>query len=135
MAKGKNAASLPIFWIILNLSVGVMLAVGGIWALQGGGDFACDALKHLASGDMARILEIAFGIVELLSGIFIILQCFAVNKFGKLGYILKVIICVVWAIGIIMADILNGDFHIFLAWLYTFASHLIVLGALLITKS
>ena len=32
--------SLSIFWTILNIAVGAMLAVGGIWALQGGGDFA-----------------------------------------------------------------------------------------------
>lgn len=131
----KKAASSPIFWIILNLAVGAMLAVGGVWALQGGGDFACDALKGFASGDMKKILGIVFGVIELLSGIFIILQCFIADRFGSLGYILKVIICVIWAIAIVVADILNGNFSNFLSWLYTFASHLIVLGALLITRS
>lgn len=131
---GKSTKS-PIFWIVLNLAVGAMLAVGGIWALQGSGDFAAQALRSLASGDMKKILGIAFGIIELLSGIFIILQCFIYDRFGKLGYILKVIICVIWALAIIIADILHGDFGNFLSWLYTFAGHLIVLGALLITRS
>ncbi|MBR4630306.1 MAG: hypothetical protein IKO57_07690 [Treponema sp.] len=131
----KHSASSPIFWIVLNLAVGAMLAVGGVWALQGGGDFAADALKGLASGSNVKILGIAFGIVELLSGIFIILQCFINDGFGKLGYVLKVIICVIWALAIVIADILNGDFGNFLSWVYTFASHLIVLAALLITRS
>ena len=131
----KHAASSPIFWIILNLAVGVMLAVGGIWALQGGGDFACKALKGLSNGDAAKILGIAFGVVELLSGIFIILQCFVADKFGRLGYALKVVICVIWAVAIVVADILTGDFGNFLSWIYTFASHLIVLAALLVTRS
>lgn len=131
----RKTASLPIFWIILNLAVGVMLTVGGVWALQGGGDFACDALKKIASGDMRKILGIVFGVIELLSGIFIILQCFMTDKFGKFGYVLKVIICIIWALAIVIADILHGNFSNFLSWLYIFASHLIVLAALLITRS
>lgn len=131
----KKAASSPIFWIILNLAVGAMLAVGGIWALQGGGDFAAKALRGLASGDMGKILVIVFGVIELLSGIFIILQCFISDRMGRFGYILKVIICVVWAVAIIIADLLKGDFSNFLSWVYTLASHLVVLGALLVTRS
>ena len=131
----KKAASSPIFWIILNLAVGAMLAVGGIWALQGGGDFAAKALRGLASGDMGKILVIVFGVIELLSGIFIILQCFISDRMGRFGYILKVIICVVWAVAIIIADLLKGDFSNFLSWVSTLASHLVVLGALLVTRS
>jgi len=131
---GKSTKS-PIFWVVLNLAVGVMLAVGGIWALQGSGDFAAQALRSVASGDISRLLGIAFGVVELLSGIFIILQCFIYDKFGKFGYVLKVIICAIWAFAIVVADILNGNFSDLLSWLYTFAGHLIVLAALLITRS
>lgn len=131
----RKVAGTQIFWTVLNLAVGAMLAVGGIWALQGGGDFAAKALRSLAGGDMGRVLVLAFGAVELLSGIFIVLQCFAVEKFGRLGYALKVVICVIWAVAIVVADVLNGNFGNFLGWLYTFASHLIVLAALLVTKA
>ena len=31
----KNSS---VFFLMLNLAVGAMLAVGGIWALQGGGE-------------------------------------------------------------------------------------------------
>ncbi|MBQ0050740.1 MAG: hypothetical protein KBT11_01595 [Treponema sp.] len=128
----KKSSSL--FWTILNLAVGVMLAVGGIWALQGGGDFAAKALKGLSSGDMSKILGIVFGVIELLSGIFIILQLFIGDRMGQLGTILKLIIVIVWAVAIVIADILNGNFGNFLSWLYTFAGHLIVLAALLVTR-
>lgn len=130
---GKRA-EINLFWIMLNAAVGVMLAVGGIWALQGSGDFAAKALSRLSSGDMSNILRIVFGVVELLSGIFIVLQLFIGDRMGKLGTILKLIVVIVWAIAIVLADIFNGDFKNFLSWLYTFAGHLIVLAALLVTR-
>ncbi len=134
MAKKVSGTSL--FWTILNLAVGAMLAVGGIWALQGGGDFAENAVRSIFSGDLGKILGIVFGVIELLSGIFIILQCFIADRFGKLGQILKLIIVIVWVVAIILADFLNGNFLSpnFLGWLYALSGHLIVLGALLITR-
>ena len=44
--------------LILQIAVGAMLAVGGIWALQGGGDFASRAIKGLVSGNVENILVI-----------------------------------------------------------------------------
>ncbi len=135
MAHKKSTYS-SVFWLILNLAVGAMLAVGGIWALQGGGDFAADAMKGLFSGDARKIVLIVFGVIELLSGIFIIIQFFIGDRTGSFGSALKVIIVVVWAIAIVIADFLNGHFLApnFLSWIYTLAMHLIVLGALLITR-
>ena len=137
MAKSK---SVPLFWLVLNLAVGAMLAVGGIWALQGGGDFGCKAIKSVFNGDIAKILAIVFGVIELLSGIFIILQMFIGDRMGSFGSILKLIIVIVWAVAIVLADFLgkgglfNGGASNFLAWLYEFALHLIVLCALLVTR-
>ena len=125
-----------IFWMVLNIAVGAMLAIGGIWALQNGGDFGCEALTGMFSGDMKNIVRIVFGVIELLSGIFIILQLFIGDRMGKLGSILKLIIVIVWVIAIIMADFLNGGFlkPNFLNWTYELAMHLIVLCALLVTR-
>ncbi|MCR4821539.1 MAG: hypothetical protein K5873_01540 [Treponema sp.] len=131
MAK-KSQISL--FWLILNIAVGAMLAIGGIWALQGGGDFGCKAIKSIFSGDFAKIMGIVFGVIELLSGIFIILQLFIGDRTGSLGSILKLIIVIVWAVAIVLADIVHGDFGNFLAWFYEFAMHVIVLCALLVTR-
>lgn len=138
MAK---TSEVRLFWVVLNLAVGAMLAVGGIWALQGGGDFGCAAIKSVFSGDLARILAIAFGVIELLSGIFIILQLFIGDRMGTFGSILKLIVVIVWAAAIVLADflgnggLLHGGANNFLNWLYTFAMHLIVLCALLVTRN
>lgn len=129
-----------LFWLVLNLAVGAMLAVGGIWALQGGGDFGCKAIKSIFSGDVAKILAIVFGVIELLSGVFIILQLFIGDRMGTFGSILKLIVVIVWAVAIVLADflgnggLLNGGMNHFLAWLYDFALHLIVLCALLVPR-
>lgn len=131
MAK-KSTISL--FWLILNIAVGALLAIGGIWALQGGGDFGCKAIKSIFSGDFAKIMGIVFGIIELLSGIFIILQLFIGDRVGRLGTILKLIIIIVWAIAIVLADFIHGNFNNFLSWFYDFAMHVIILCALLVTR-
>lgn len=129
-------SSVSIFWTILNIAVGAMLAVGGIWALQGGGDFAADALRSIFSGDARKIVVLVFGVIELLSGIFIILQLFIGDRMGKFGSILKLIIVIIWAVAIVLADFLNGRFlhPNALAWIYSLAMHLIVLCALLVTR-
>lgn len=138
-----NKTGLRLFWVVLNLAVGAMLAVGGIWALQGGGDFGCNAIRTVfsgLSGNLLRIIVIAFGVIELLSGIFIILQLFIGDRMGAFGSILKLIVVIVWAAAIVLADflgrggLLNGGMNNFLSWLYGFATHLIVLCALLVTR-
>lgn len=138
-----NKSGVRLFWVVLNLAVGAMLAVGGIWALQGGGDFGCNAIRAVfsgLSGDLLRIIVIAFGVIELLSGIFIILQLFIGDRMGTFGSILKLIVVIVWAAAIVLADflgkggLLNGGMSNFLSWLYGFATHLIVLCALLVTR-
>ena len=129
-----------LFWLVLNIAVGAMLAVGGIWALQGGGDFGCKAIKSVFNGDIAKILSIVFGVIELLSGVFIILQLFIGDRMGTFGSILKLVVVIVWAVAIVFADflgnggLLNGGMNNFLNWLYEFALHMIVLCALLVTR-
>ena len=136
----KNS-DLRILSIIANVSVSLMLAVGGIWALQGGGDFGCRAIKSIFSGDLAKILVLVFGGIELLSGIFILLQLFIGDRIGTFSKILKLIVVIVWIAAIVVSDffgnkgLFNGGLSNFLSWLYTLATHLIILVALLITRS
>lgn len=135
----KKSTSI-LFWTVLNIAVGVMLAVGGIWALQGGGDFGCRAVRSVFSGDVAKVMAIVFGVIELLSGIFIILNVTIGHKMGSFGSILKLIVIIVWCVAIVLSDFLasgglfNGGMNNFLGWLYDFAMHLIVLSALLVTR-
>lgn len=138
MADSSEIRILP---MIANIAVGVMLGVGGIWALQGGGDFGCQAIKHVFSGDIAKILALVFGGIELLSGIFIILQLFIGDRIGTFSRILKLIVVIVWIAAIVLSDffgakgLFNGGVDHFLSWLYTLATHLIILVALMITRS
>ena len=137
----SNSSELRILPVIANISVGIMLAVGGIWALQGGGDFGCQAVKSIFSGDLRKILVLVFGGIELLSGIFIILQLFIGDRIGTFSRILKLIVIIVWIAAIVLSDffgakgLFNNGINHFLSWLYTFATHLIILVALLITRS
>lgn len=126
--------------LILQIAVGAMLAVGGIWALQGGGDFAARAIKGLVSGNAGNILVIAFGVIELLVGVFMILKIVIGDRFGSFGTVLALIAIIVWIVAIVLSDILgaggilNGGAKNFLEWLYTFAQHLIILGAILAVR-
>ena len=126
--------------LLLQIAVGAMLTVAGIWALQGGGDAGITAIKDLIKAENVRsILCIAFGIIELIAGIFLILALFIGDRTGSLTKILMLIIIIVWIIAIVLIDFLgnNGLFkqNNFLNWLYNFAYHLIVLGALLVLQN
>ena len=126
--------------LLLQIAVGAMLTVAGIWALQGGGDAGISAIKYLIGArDFERILCITFGIIELIAGVFLILELFIGDKIGSVGKILMLIIIIVWIIAIVLIDFLgnNGLFkqNNFLKWLYDFAYHLIVLGALLVLQN
>ncbi|MGN0738849.1 MAG: hypothetical protein ACI4LX_01595 [Treponema sp.] len=123
---------------LLQIALGAMLVVGGIWALTGGGDFGCAALATVFNGSVLKTLKIVFGVIELLAGVFLIIELFTGDIFGKLDSLLMIIIWIVWIVGIVLGDFLGGA-GLFKSgfswgWLYSFASHLIVLGAMLCVK-
>lgn len=129
--------------LLLQIAVGVMLAIGGIQALQGGGDFAAKSIKSIFSGfsgDLANILAVVFGVIELLVGIFMILKIVIGDRFGSFGSVLAFIAIIVWIVAIVLSDIigagsiLSGGANSFLSWLYVFAQHLVILGALLAVR-
>lgn len=123
---GNSAKSKSIGRLILQLALACLLVVGGILALQGEGDFGAAALKDML-GNWAGVI---FGVLELVAGVLLLLECFVGDKFGAFDNILGWVIMIVWAIAIVVGDIFNGNFKQFLPWLYGFAGHIIVLGAL-----
>ena len=129
MAK-KSSASIA--KIILQIAVGVFLAIAGIWALQGGGDFAVNSLKKVFSGDVAKIVAMIFGVIELIAGVLLVVEVFVGDKFGKFDNILGWIILIVWLAAIVIGDfIAKGAFKPdTLEWWYNLASHIIVGGAI-----
>ncbi len=120
--------------LFLQIALGALLVVGGIWAFTGTGDFGCVALKEIFRGDALKILKIVFGVIELIVGVFLIIELFAGDVLGAFGKILKFIVIVMWIAAIVLADFLAGGGLLkssnFLGALYSFASHLIVLGAM-----
>jgi hypothetical protein len=119
-------------WLI-QLSLGLLLAIGGIWGLQGGGDFGINALKKVFDGSAENIIVIVFSVVELLAGLYLVLELF-IGDLGKFDNILMLIIMIVWIVAIVLSDFINGDFNPFIPWLWDFASHLVVLGAIFYCK-
>lgn len=121
---------------ILQIALGLFFLVGGIWALTGGGDAASLAIKEIFSGNIRTILVIVFGIIEILCGIFLILELFLTTSLKNLRKILLLIIAIVWIVAIVLIDFFGGHglFHTnaFLSWLYQFADHLIILGGIIV---
>lgn len=119
--------------LVLTLAVGCMLAISGIYALQdkASGDMAVRGLKSIFDGSAEDVVILAFGAVELLAGIFIILKCFIGNRMGSFGKIISLIVVIVWVVVIVLADIVNGiGKPNFLAWLLQFSKDLIIFGAI-----
>ncbi|MDO4506188.1 MAG: hypothetical protein Q4B64_04510 [Spirochaetales bacterium] len=130
---GKNETKNAIASLILTLAVGCLLAVSGIYALQGkaAGDLAVQGLKSIFDGNVESIIITIFGVVELLAGIFIILKCFIGDRMGAMGNIISLIVVIVWVVVIVLADIITGiGKPNFLAWLLQFSKDLIIFGAI-----
>lgn len=128
--------------IFIQIALGAMLLVGGIWALQGGGDVGISAIRSMVQdSSMESILRISFGVVELIAGLFLIIALFIGDRLGLFGRILMIIIMIVWIAAIVLSDFLgaggllkHGNAWNFLKWLYDFAYHLIVLGAIILLQ-
>lgn len=131
----KNT-SLSIGRLLLQIAIGALLIVGGILAFTGSGDFGVTAIRDVFSGTAEKICVIVFGVIELVAGLFIILDIFLGNLLGKFLGICILIIAIVWIVAIVFADFLNGHFLRggFLPWLWNFASHLLVLGGFFCIK-
>lgn len=122
--------------LCLQIALAALLIIGGIYAFRGAADFGSLALKEVFKGDVLRILTYVFGAIEIIVGVFLIVEIFAGDILGNFGKILKIIIAVMWLIAIVLADILLGadgmlKAHFSLPSIYAFAQHLIVLGAML----
>ena len=118
--------------LCLQIALAALLIIGGIYAFRGAADFGSLALKEVF---ILTILTYVFGAIEIIVGVFLIVEIFAGDILGNFGKILKIIIAVMWLIVIVLADILGAGgmlmAHFSLPSIYAFAQHLIVLGAML----
>lgn len=140
MAK---ASGFSIGRLFLQIALGCMLSVAGIWALQGGGDAGIKAIRNIIDQkNIESILCIVYGVIELIAGVFLILELFIGDRFGVLGNVLMIIIMIIWILAVILIDFIgsgslinHGSHWNFLNWLYDFAYHLIVLGAIIVLNN
>lgn len=120
-------------WII-QIALGLLLAIGGIWGLQGGGDFGIAALRDIFDDNAEKIVVVVFSVIELLAGLYLILELF-IGDLGKFDNILMLVILIVWIVAIVLGDFINGFLKPnFIEWLWTLAGHLVVLGAIFYCK-
>ena len=126
--------------ILLQIALGLLFIVSGIWILMGtGNDEIVIAINSILRGDAARITRYVFAVIELIVGVFLILRIF-ININTRLDSVLMVVIMICWIIAIILIDFLgsNGLLHClnsrFLGFLYRLASHLLILGAIINVK-
>lgn len=126
--------------LVLQIALGLLFIVGGIWTIQGGrGDELATAFYSIFDNDIAKVISIVFAIIEMVAGVFLILRLF-LNINTKLDTLLLLIIMIVWIVAIILMDFLGSDGIAknldsgFLGWVNRFARHLLVFGAVLKVK-
>lgn len=126
--------------ILLQIALGLLFIVSGIWALQGSrSDEIASALYSIFDNDIANVSCIVFGIIEIIAGTFLLLRLFVFLN-TNLDSLLMIIIMICWIAAIIVIDFIgnNSVFNSFnknfLAFLNRFARHLLVLGAIVKVK-
>lgn len=147
---GKSVKNASIGKLILQLAIGALFVVAGIWVFsntQSGGDEAVKAIRKIFDNkDFGKMIGIVFGAIELVAGAFLILEPFVgiIRNYTSLVIIAVLAIWIVATIlidfcgtgsgGLLKPSIAIGDIEKtedFLKWLYQFAGHLTVIGALL----
>ena len=147
---GKSVKNASIGKLILQLAIGALLVVAGIWVFsntQSGGDETVKAIRKIFDNkDFGKMIGIVFGAIELVAGAFLILEPFVgiIRNYTSLVIIAVLAIWIVATIlidfcgtgsgGLLKPSIAIGDIEKtedFLKWLYQFAGHLTVIGALL----
>lgn len=123
--------------LILQIALGLLFLVSGIWSLQSGnGDEIAGAIRSIFDGDIEKVLVVVFAIIEIITGIFLLLRIF-VFLGTNLDKLFMLIIMICWIVCIIMTDVIGPNGIInnlnsnFLNFLYRFASHLLILGAII----
>lgn len=135
-----SKTTLSIGRVVLQLALGILLTVAGIWTFMGGGDAGVSAIRDLiGNSTLETVLVYCYGIIEVIAGVFMILALFIGDKLGTFGNVIMLIIMIVWIIAIVLIDFLGGSSifktHNLLSWLYQFAQHLMVLGAIIYLRN
>lgn len=110
MGKGSSA----VWRTILQIALATMLIIGGcnvffgnLWTKATSSDELIQAVGSLFNGDLKKIVSYVLAAIEILAGIFMILDLFRIKSVDKLDDICVLIIMILWlVVFIVMGDIL-----------------------------
>lgn len=110
MGKGSSA----VWRTILQIALATMLIIGGcnvffgnLWKKATSSDELIQAVGSLFNGDLKKIVIYVLAAIEILAGIFMILDLFRIKSVDKLDDICVLIIMILWlVVFIVMGDIL-----------------------------
>lgn len=110
MGKGSSA----VWRTILQIALATMLIIGGcnvffgnLWTKATSSDELIQAVSSLFNGDLKKIVIYVLAAIEILAGIFMILDLFRIKSVDKLDDICVLIIMILWlVVFIVMGDIL-----------------------------
>lgn len=110
MGKGSSA----VWRTILQIALATMLIIGGcnvffgnLWTKATSSDELIQAVGSLFNGDLKKIVIYVLAAIEILAGIFMILDLFRIKSVDKLDDICVLIIMILWlVVFIVMGDIL-----------------------------
>lgn len=110
MGKGSSA----VWRTILQIALATMLIIGGcnvffgnLWTKATSSDELIQAVGSLFNGDLKKIVIYVLAAIEILAGIFMILDLFRIKSIDKLDDICVLIIMILWlVVFIVMGDIL-----------------------------
>ena len=120
--------------LLLNIAVALYLFTNGIMGFNGGGEFASIA-GSIFKGDLANLVVIILSAFAIVGGVFMLLAFFKINI--PITDLIIFIFVIVWVVFIVIVDIINplgNGFGNFLNYLARLASHLMVLGALVMSS-
>ena len=110
MGKGSSA----VWRTILQIALATMLIIGGcnvffgnLWTKATSSDELIQAVGSLFNGNLKKIVIYVLAAIEILAGIFMILDLFRIKSVDKLDDICVLIIMILWlVVFIVMGDIL-----------------------------
>jgi hypothetical protein len=98
-----------------------------------GNEIVDTLVRVFGNGDLTRTLIILFALLAVAGGLFLLLELFGI-KIRAVNVIILIFL-VVWLVFIALSDLVyvlrDTRNFVFLPWLRVFASHLVVLGALI----
>jgi hypothetical protein len=93
-----------------------------------------DTLNQVfGAGDLAKTLTVLFAVLAIAGGVFLLFELFGVKV--PIVDIIILVFLIVWLVFIVLSDVVyafkDARNFVFLLWLRTLASHLVVLGTLI----